>query len=260
MTRLRESSKQNARQPITIPVKSGNIETEEATSITPLTPYNLDTVRGFIKLTLQSPDFGHRAYANLYTRAITDLNNKVEGTVLPNQAYTPTLQSISLDYTASKEIDQLNAHQHIFHIHPFGWSSHTSRNDTPYLFPHYQNEGNLLIGIAHLQPPSDLSILFQVREGSANPDSAKPIINWSYLSNDEWLPLEGPAILRDETNHFNSSGVITFSIPADASDQNQTLPTTHHWLRASAANNSDGYMHTISYKSTSCNCHRSYTR
>ncbi|NOQ74240.1 MAG: hypothetical protein GQ574_19685 [Crocinitomix sp.] len=221
----------------TIELIHGNIESDEAPDFKELEPYGIDSVRGFIKLTLQSPDFGHKAYPNLYTKAITALNSDVE---LPNQPYTPTLQSISLDYTARTEIDVIDDQNHLFHIHPFGWSPHTVLNDTPYLFPNYEGEGNLYIGIENLQPPCELSILFQIIEGSANPNSHKPEINWTYLANDEWFPLEGPAILRDGTDQFNSSGIITFSIPAQINMQNQTLEKGKYWLRASAATSSNG--------------------
>jgi len=85
-----------------------------------------------------------------------------------------------------------------------------------------------------------LSVLFQLAEGTANPDSRKPEISWSYLSGDQWLPLEGPEILRDSTDSFNSPGIITFAIPEDISDRNQVLESGKHWLRASVAANSNG--------------------
>ncbi|MCB0376005.1 MAG: hypothetical protein KDD04_08825, partial [Sinomicrobium sp.] len=56
----------DARDPHTINITSGNIETDEAAGFGKLEPYNIDSVRGFIKLTLQEPDFGHKAYPNLY--------------------------------------------------------------------------------------------------------------------------------------------------------------------------------------------------
>ena len=229
-----------AREPYTINITSGNIETDEAADFGKLEPYNIDSVRGFIKLTLQEPDFGHKEYPNLYTQAITDMNNGVLDTALPKTPYTPSLQSITLDYSARKEIDILNDENHLFHLHPFGISPHTVKDDTPYLLPDYKGEGNLFIGIENLQPPCELSVLFQAAEGTANPNSHKPGINWSYLSGDQWFPLEGPAILRDSTDNFNSPGVITFVIPAGADNQNRTLKTGRHWLRASAENNSDG--------------------
>ena len=230
----------DAREAVTIHIESGNIETDEATGFEELKPYNIDSVRGFVKLTLKEPDFGHKEYPNLYTEAITDINNNVPNATLPKAPYTPTLQSISLDYSARKEIDILNDEKHLYHLHPFGWSPHTVRDDTPYLLPYYEGEGNLFVGIENLSPPCELSVLFHVVEGTANPDSHKPGINWSYLSGDQWFPLEGPAILRNSTDSFNSPGIITFAIPAEANNQNRTLETGKYWLRANTAKDSDG--------------------
>ena len=167
----------DAREPLTINVESENIETDEAPDFGALKPYNIDSVRGFIKLTLKEPDFGHKEYPNRYTEAITTISHDPGAANLPeipNAPYTPTLQSITLDYSARKEIDTLNDENHLFHLHPFGHSPHTVRDDTPYLLPNYEGEGNLFIGIEHLEPPCELSVLFHAAEGTANPESHKP--------------------------------------------------------------------------------------
>jgi hypothetical protein len=97
-----------------------------------------------------------------------------------------------------------------------------------------RHESEFYIGITDLKPPQNLALLFQVADGTANPQKEKPKpphIRWSYLRNNEWISFPQNAV-EDNTDELLTSGIITFSVPRDASDDNTSLPSGMHWIRA----------------------------
>ncbi|NIJ54698.1 hypothetical protein [Dyadobacter arcticus] len=92
-------------------------------------------------------------------------------------------------------------------------------------------EGNLYIGIGNLNPPQNLSLLFQIAEGSGmDDDKDVPPIHWSYLSNNYWLPLPASHVISDNTYGLQTTGIILLDIPEDATSNNTLLTTGLHWL------------------------------
>ena len=135
-----------------------------------------------------------------------------------------------------------------FHIEPFG----IKEVNTNELLPQFKliensqignpvnySEGNLYIGIENLDPPQNLSLHFQVAEGSANPDRSKQEIYWSFLKNNEWTPFNPNQIISDTTNGLITSGIIQFDIPKNISTQNTILSKNLHWIQAQVAKDSD---------------------
>jgi hypothetical protein len=156
--------------------------------------------------------------------------------------YTPKLKSLSLDFVAGHEVLMENyqpgpASDQIFHAHPFGYEEAAPGQSFPFL-PPYDNEGELYIGIADLRPPQTLSVLFQMAEGSANPDADSGPVQWSILDADGWRPLGGEAILREDTRGLINSGIIEFALPQAAPDTR--LPAGFYWLRASVEAGASG--------------------
>lgn len=97
-----------------------------------------------------------------------------------------------------------------------------------------QEEGMLFIGLENAKPLQTLSMLFQFAEGSAaDEDNDPPPINWSYLSNNEWLPMRGEDIISDSTYGFQTTGIIKVNIPQDATNNNTIITSGLHWLCAS---------------------------
>lgn len=212
---------------------------------------------GFVRLSLND-GFGqdaHQAELLKYLR-------KDPGVADPGKAPSgPSLQSLSMDYTASTHIsldaaltegDYHTRPARFFHLAPFGqaerhpWLSPTGK---VYLLPPFdflrggvarESEAELYIGVAGLNPPQDLALLFQVSDGTANPLAVKPRphIDWSYLSGDEWLGFADNT-LRDGSDGLLNSGIVTFAVPASASDRNTLLPSGLFWIRAAVGENSD---------------------
>ena len=67
-----------------------------------------------------------------------------------------------------------------------------------------------------------------------NPTVVKPVdhLHWSYLSNNLWIDFES-SDTSDSTLALVQSGIISFSIPHDATAANTILPSGFIWLRAS---------------------------
>ncbi|MFZ2406584.1 MAG: baseplate J/gp47 family protein, partial [Methylobacter sp.] len=129
-----------------------------------------------------------------------------------------------------------------FHLTPFGQCEQhglLSSQKKVFLVPQFNN-AEFYIGITALKPPQNLALLFQVADGTADPLIEKPKqhIQWSYLSNNEWINF-GTQDVQDSTDGLINSGIITFTMPDKANSTNTMLPTGQHWLRASVTEKSD---------------------
>ncbi|SHJ76842.1 Baseplate J-like protein [Malonomonas rubra DSM 5091] len=207
---------------------------------------------GFIALRL-TRSFLHQEYTEAYTSAVIVAAGAPP--VLPNEPYTPTIESLSLNYTASSGKLDLTANSAaavvddslaFFQIAPFGQRRDHSylRNQLSFLaaksvplLPEYPFEGEFYLGFSGVDPGRNLSVLFQVVEGSGEPDLVKPDVQWSVLSDNHWRELSSEELLSDGTNGLLTSGVIRFKLPELATNRNTLLPSGSFWLRATVAQN-----------------------
>lgn len=216
----------------------------------------------YFEFSLLPPDFMHDVYPTLFAKQANGPEDNKALTILP--PYTPSIQSLTLDYSASVEIEVANYAQEprkldqLLHLHPFGYvqylpsTAQQASDGTPWL-PQYNHEGALYIGVKDLKPRQNIAILFQMADGSANPDIPMPTPQWSYLSNNQWIPFEAADILSDTTqdpsaptpNSLAQTGIITLSLPQEASTQHTLLPTSLHWIRAAVTSHSDGISQTV---------------
>ncbi len=171
-----------------------------------------------------------------------------------NPPYTPKLKSLLADYSASAEQPAVLAVPGrnsgvLLHWHPFGHEALVPPPPPPPpagpgntsavalavdpdahpvwvsgvgvpLLPAYVAEGSFYIGLAAVQAPQRLSLLFQVAEGTADPDAAPQPVRWSVLSGNRWRslqtgPLEG-SLLADGTRGLVQSGIVELQLPAVA--------------------------------------------
>ncbi|NET16609.1 MAG: phage baseplate protein, partial [Okeania sp. SIO1H6] len=243
-------------QDFNVPGYSLNTSTIEIDSDDPL-----DQSRYF-KLELERPDFAHDLYPIVLNKVALATDEEIKSlTVYP--PYTPEVKSISLNYTASEEIDfqippeethpypslegSFNESSKIFQIHPFGYGDIRSLNtdNQYYLLPQYPEQGSLYIGIRNVQPPENISILLQMVSGSGNGELTPPKIDWSYLSGNTWQKFLDTEILSDTTNGLLDTGIIHLNMPDTATTQHNLLPSNLHWIRATVKENTAALPDTI---------------
>lgn len=249
------------------------IESLRNQRLEPFEDYNTSTKKGFIRLSLRNADFGHPVFAKSFstqsiklatftpspTGAIGAIGPAANPEpILPNEPYTPTIETLELNYTSEVTIpfigelpeDFEEGIDQYFYVHPFGVNRLDTTNEplaalvdpkpTNFLLPQYNLEGNLYIGIEGLKPPQTLSVLFQHAEGSANPGADKQDITWSYLKDNYWVDLDNNKhILADGTDGLLNTGIIWFDIPELITNNNTLLPFGLHWLRASVTEQAD---------------------
>lgn len=208
---------------------------------------------GQLKLTLTN-SFLHSVYPKIYALALSTDDDNV---VIPNQPYTPLAENLVFSYTASEttkfsktgtetfEAIYSQNEAKLFHIHPFGYTEEHSylksvldyaEDQNSYLFPTYCKGGELFIGLENVQELQQITLLFQVLEGSENPETpsftGKQKIEWSVLGNNEWRILNHSDILLNETDNLLQSGILKFSLPKEATQNNTRLPKNYIWLKA----------------------------
>ncbi len=218
--------------------------------------------QGFLRLKLTN-DFLHSEYPRLLAQTAS------AGGTIPNAPYTPLIAGLTLSYRASETIDFTvlsdedfdNRVERLFQITPFGQMEIFPIADDPAAvsvpierslipeFPVTVNdslgssqiktaEGTLYVGIKGLTPPQNLALLFQVAEGSEDPQLGAQEIVWSYLVLNRWVDFKTTQILSDKTNGLLTSGVVKLEIPRAATAKNSMLITGLHWVKASVANDS----------------------
>ncbi|CAM1358326.1 baseplate J/gp47 family protein [Tenacibaculum xiamenense] len=205
-----------------------------------------------LKLTLNQ-SFLHSLYPMLYTLAFTANNDQAP---IPNQPYTPLIESIEMSYAAEEETNlevlesdayetsriQLH-HNDVFGVyeeHSFlkeqaRKSSIIAQNTSCYLVPDYCHGGELYIGIKDVEPLQQVSLLIQVLEGSENPNVdtfvGKQGVSWSVLCDNYWKKLEDE-VLVNEVDNFLKSGIVQIKIPEQATTTNTKFSENYVWLRA----------------------------
>jgi hypothetical protein len=207
-----------------------------------LTQWSPASNRGFLRLKLNSPDFGHKEYPLLFAAAALSkiTVSTADDRNLPKEPYTPELQSVSLDYTSEEDLNLKNSKwDGFFHVGAFGEAKISRQNDTLTLLPDYSDEGELLIGLSDHQKSQNIQLLVQILDGSANPEKSVPQVNWSYLAGNQWKTFDKYALLTDETNGLIQSGLLAFAMPREADNSHTILTDKLTWLKASVNSDSD---------------------
>jgi hypothetical protein len=212
--------------------------------------YAPGTKYGFLRFVLASPTttdlapnaisvpfeaFGHNAFSPRFTAqtiALSQWKSPDPKPVLPNPPYTPVLKTLSLDYTASTDSDHSVAAW--LSVGPFG-TTRVAEQAAGRIVPRIDGQASLYLGIGNMQPPANLSLLFQIDAGTATSTQAlKPgDTQWSYLAaGDRWQALDASAVLIDSTEGFQKPGLVAISVPEDAALDHDSLESGLVWLRA----------------------------
>ncbi|MDO4726367.1 MAG: baseplate J/gp47 family protein [Porphyromonadaceae bacterium] len=209
------------------------------------TEYSHQTKSGFIKFVV-STDFGHSIYSTLLSNAMMHnafmeqkkiLNmsagkptTDIKLLSIPQKPYTPEIQSLSINYKTTTEFN-LNEHQ-LFSIHPFSNFEITERNSfylplfTPIDYPKRSKNSSesifekcFYITLSNIDSEGEVNIYFDI----CNPNTYdnKHTYSWHYFSEYRWIEMNNNRIIRDTTDGFNKSGIITFVVPQAAIDGEQ---------------------------------------
>lgn len=178
-------------------------------------------------------DFFHSMYPKVFAKAAVDK------TTLPNIPYTPTCSSISIDsYIATDTINISDTNEVQFpkRFKLFGpWVK-----DEINKFPTYSDFGYLFLGITDLEINKPLNLLWQASDGVASDDNN---VQWEYWSKqNKWIQFiktnsVNKSLNKDETSNLSGSGVISFQIPEDISNQHPAMQSDQYWIRAVLQNN-----------------------
>lgn len=215
-------------------------------AITGAEQFSKNLKQGFIRWQLSSPNqaFGHKVFAPIYAKRVALLTSD-SNTLVPNEPYTPVLSSLKLNYAAELNLSTQMLTEasgvQFFHLTPFGSASQQNGSTLPLLHSFTQTvdgeqkdtQGELYIGLSQVKPPQMVSLLFQVAEGSANPELSRQPIYWSVLVNNQWQALTAKQVVSDGTNALNRSGIIKLILPTEAQADADLLATGKVWLRLS---------------------------
>lgn len=231
--------------------------------------YSNETRTGYFNLQLSCPSFafGHSEYPAAFGEAMI-AQSKISGrsnkkatesspeSALPREPFTPIVQRIMADYTAETAInlfpDQIDendpdANEKIMQVTPFGLRNIFSagRVFEKFLFPKFDNDGYLFIGLEHVLKGQAVNIYCKVRPGRQRSNTSELHVQWQYLRADVWQYLPEDNLLTDNTLDFTSSGMISILIPDDHTTDNTILPAGLCWLRVSARGNIKVAAHII---------------
>jgi len=198
----------------------------------------------------------HEIFPRIYAMAMQ--NDKT--TVIPKDPYTPLIESIELSYSASakavfNEVSSENQSVQLIHENPFGQSQKPSGIiDDPAicLLPSYPSGGELYIGLKDAEPLQQISLLFQIFEGSENPEAISfasgEKMEWSILCSNKWKILTSNYLIANLTDNFLKSGIVKFSIPAEATKDNTLLDPGVIWIRVKMNKTYDAVCKVIDIK------------
>jgi len=216
-----------------------------------ITALESSDIRGILRVPNIPPgtlslNVGANTLDNLINNDVLPILNNLKkyAAIIPNEPWTPIISLIALDYTATATITDID----LIHLYPYTDTyKHEEIELQPTLFPVFCDEGTLFLGLKDLEPGSNVNMLFQLAEASANSESERDEVRWHYLDNNKWKRLrEGFEVLKDATDGLTTSGIIKFVLPENMTNENTILPKGLHWIKASIPKNSRSVCETVS--------------
>ncbi len=212
--------------------------------------YTCQTKNNFIRII--NLDSDSNSEQHVYTQKFANFINKVAGSIQPKIPYAPELESLTMDYITEVDVNEVGSESGVFHIFPFGYDSNISNRSN--IVPEFSTEGNLVIGISDFKKGQSVSIHFLMKESSGDPDKKTRGIKWYYYINNRPVEFKQHEIIKNTTNSFTTSGIITFAIPADAFSLCTVLPSEYVWLSASCSTESLAYPELINIRAQAFEC------
>ncbi|MEM6380107.1 MAG: hypothetical protein AAF705_18075, partial [Bacteroidota bacterium] len=154
---------------------------------------------------------------------------------LPRKPFIPKLKSLDLGYESEGKWDVKNSSEDViafqfYHLEPFGIQPIQVGSQLTPLMPDYGKEKTLYLGFENLELGSKVTLFVNItsRIQTLKPKSPGLKFNIRYLSSQGWYNLE---LLEDGTFNFEQSGILSFIVPQDMTDQNSLMPELLYWLR-----------------------------
>jgi len=223
--------------------------------------FDPNSENGLIRLSFTSPQyaFGHALFPAVYAKAIiTQLQNK--DAPIPNEPYTPVIESIEASYTAKEIINvgqSSNTPFLYFHLKPFGTEafkpgqSIAGSNSQALVSGEFNHGGSLFIGFQNFSPPLQLSLFFEIKELTLN---EKPDPSYFYLSDTGWKRLSGNQILSDTTRGLKQTGLMHLNLPQDLSSRNSTMPKDTFWIMIAVKDGAENFDQILNVRTNGVSC------
>jgi len=184
---------------------------------------------GKIKIELCYPPncFGHEQYPNI-VRINSLKSTKKNILPLPNEPYTPTLKSVSLDIKYSKTFDNSSKNYFFYHKYPFINSEQIFKLK---LLPPIHNGSSLFLKLS--KKTSTICLEFNLKK-DINIDQIDLL--FSVYNNNDWIELNNEEILFDSTNNLSSSGCITLNLNRFYNINSLCDNKLHKWINIKCKN------------------------
>jgi hypothetical protein len=218
------------------------------------------TQSGFLRLRLQDSEFSMAKHLKRISEALSAMtmtDNGGEFTFVVQPTPVPKeiiLNNFSIDYRAEESIPfndtgELPDDHIFFQLTPFGFrQSHPLFIDNavnavagaaPSLLTPIHFNGEFIIELEQTRPREVITILFQVADGSSNPLKEMEVLEWFYLSeHNNWRKFESRFVI-DQTRNLTCSGIVTLTLPKDASNDTTLFESGSHWIKIGARQNCD---------------------
>ncbi|HWK04710.1 MAG TPA: hypothetical protein VNS58_13815 [Puia sp.] len=227
-------------------------------------------LEGFLRIKLNSHEYSLARHLEKISAALSS------GTSLVSDGKTPSSYTIKIPATPVPDeiaLNNLSIHykadvtvsfasnapvdNHLFYqLNTFGFarvnnslvdaSPDTESTKPISLLQDVINEGELFIGLENAAASMVVTILFQVADGSSNPQHDMEILNWYYLAgNNNWKRFKKEHII-DNTNNLTQSGVVTLTLGGDAVNTNTLLEEGLHWIKVTAQPYADAVCKIVS--------------
>ncbi|GEM_PF-1334974 len=211
---------------------------------------NEEASSGFIRIHLDGPEFafGHEAHPNILAETLqknAQPKRKKPQLKLPKTPFSPKVDRISFDYTASTEAVSSNRNRSsaeeilLYEVGPFGYQMKAvkggQKNDTLLAKP--TGQGNLYLGLNEYPYAGQISLLLNINEELEINNIKSPYqIKWYYIKDNEWVSIAPENILSDTTKGLIRSGIIQLTIPDEINKKNTVQDANYFWLKASVPN------------------------
>ena len=232
-------------------IKNYNIDNND------ISVFNNNLETGLIKLELLQ-GFGSKIYNKVLNRISVEATSKTlkKGETVnievPNDPFSPEISDISIDYKADSNLffdqirfkDNIKEEQNSFYlISPFGIEQCFSDSNILHknLVLNFNYEGELYLSFKKNNLSVELNLLFEILK-SENPNyEFSRQINWYYSVKNGWKPFKSSDILYDDTSNLMKTGVISFLIPSDASENKNLFGGNYVTIKACSKSKSNQF-------------------